>query len=99
MILNILAVMLVSYLIGSIPFGWIIVKLATGRDLRGVESGRTGGTNAWRAAGILAGLLTAILDVIKGRFHRLAGPLADPCYDAFLPLVRDRRSAGRDPWS
>ena len=66
MILNILAVMLVSYLIGSIPFGWIIVKLATGRDLRGVESGRTGGTNAWRAAGILAGLLTAILDVIKG---------------------------------
>jgi len=66
MILNILAVILVSYLIGSIPFGWIIVKLATGRDLRGVESGRTGGTNAWRAAGILAGLITAILDVIKG---------------------------------
>jgi len=66
MILNILAVILVSYLIGSIPFGWIIVKLATGRDLRGVESGRTGGTNAWRAAGILAGLITAILDVLKG---------------------------------
>lgn len=39
MILNILAVMLVSYLIGSIPFGWIIVKLATGRDLRGSNPG------------------------------------------------------------
>lgn len=39
MILNILAVMLVSYLIGSIPFGWIIVKLATGRDLRGRNPG------------------------------------------------------------
>jgi acyl phosphate:glycerol-3-phosphate acyltransferase len=59
-------VMIASYLIGAIPFGWVIVKLTTGRDLRKVESGRTGGTNAWRAAGLLAGLATAILDVAKG---------------------------------
>jgi glycerol-3-phosphate acyltransferase PlsY len=60
------AVIIAGYLIGAIPFGWVIVKLTTGRDLRKVESGRTGGTNAWRAAGILAGLATAILDVVKG---------------------------------
>ncbi|HJR81096.1 MAG TPA: glycerol-3-phosphate acyltransferase [Anaerolineales bacterium] len=56
----------IGYLLGSIPFGLIIVKLKTGKDLRSVESGRTGGTNAVRAAGLGAGLLTAALDVLKG---------------------------------
>ena len=60
-----LAVLLIGYLLGSIPFGWVIVKVATGRDIRGIESGRTGGTNAWRAAGIFAGFLTAFLDGLK----------------------------------
>ena len=39
-----LAVLLIGYLLGSVPFGWVVVKLATGRDIRGIESGRTGGT-------------------------------------------------------
>lgn len=55
-----------GYILGSIPFGLIIVKLKTGKDIRKVESGRTGGTNAVRAAGFGAGLLTAILDILKG---------------------------------
>ncbi|HAV78004.1 MAG TPA: hypothetical protein DCX53_11700 [Anaerolineae bacterium] len=58
--------LLVGYIIGSIPFGLLIVKLKTGEDIRNVESGRTGGTNAVRAAGFGAGLLTAILDILKG---------------------------------
>ena len=57
---------LLGYLLGSIPFGLIIVKLKTGKDIRSVESGRTGGTNAMRAAGLPAGLLTALLDILKG---------------------------------
>ena len=57
---------LLGYLVGSIPFGWIIVKLVKGVDLRTVGSGRTGGTNAYRAAGFVPGLLTALLDVFKG---------------------------------
>jgi glycerol-3-phosphate acyltransferase PlsY len=61
-----IGVLLLSYAIGSIPFGWLIVKLKTGKDIRAVESGRTGGTNALRAAGFWAGLLTAILDILKG---------------------------------
>ena len=56
----------IGYLLGSIPFGMLIVKSKTGKDIRQVESGRTGGTNAVRAAGFWAGLLTAILDITKG---------------------------------
>jgi acyl phosphate:glycerol-3-phosphate acyltransferase len=57
---------IIGYILGSIPFGLIIVKLKTGKDIRTVESGRTGGTNAVRAAGFMAGFLTAILDILKG---------------------------------
>lgn len=58
-------ILIFSYLIGSIPTGLIIVRLKTGKDIRTVESGRTGGTNAMRAAGLSAGLATAILDMLK----------------------------------
>jgi glycerol-3-phosphate acyltransferase PlsY len=55
-----------AYLIGSIPMGYVIVKTISGQDVRQVGSGRTGGTNAMRAAGFGAGLLTALLDMLKG---------------------------------
>ncbi len=55
-----------AYLLGSIPSGLLVVRLATGQDVRAIESGRTGGTNVMRAAGALAGLATALLDVLKG---------------------------------
>lgn len=61
-----LLVLVICYLIGSIPFGLIFVKIKTGKDIRHVESGRTGGTNAMRAAGFWIGLATAIMDVVKG---------------------------------
>ena len=57
---------LIGYLFGAIPFGWIFVRLTKGIDLREVKSGRTGGTNAMRAAGRLVGGLTAVGDVLKG---------------------------------
>lgn len=59
-------IVVLGYIIGSIPFGLLIVKIKTGKDLREIESGRTGGTNTVRAAGFWAGLLTAILDILKG---------------------------------
>jgi len=65
-LLPVIGVLIVAYLIGSIPFGLIIVKLSTGKDIRAIESGRTGGTNAMRAAGIWAGITTAVFDVLKG---------------------------------
>jgi glycerol-3-phosphate acyltransferase PlsY len=57
---------LLAYILGSIPVGLLIVKFKTGKDLREVESGRTGGTNAMRAAGFWAGFTTAMLDIVKG---------------------------------
>jgi glycerol-3-phosphate acyltransferase PlsY len=57
---------IIGYILGSIPFGLLIVKMKTGKDIRRVESGRTGGTNAVRAAGFFAGLMTAIFDILKG---------------------------------
>jgi len=67
-ILTFIGVLLLAYLIGSFPFGVIIVKLSTGKDIRSVASGRTGGTNAMRAAGIWVGIATAFLDTLKGVF-------------------------------
>jgi glycerol-3-phosphate acyltransferase PlsY len=64
-VLDILAIVL-AYLLGSVPFGLLVVKLKTGKDIREVESGRTGGTNAMRAAGFWAGFATAMLDILKG---------------------------------
>lgn len=61
-----IGVVIAGYIIGSIPFGLLIVKMKTGKDIRTVESGRTGGTNAVRAAGLGAGLLTALMDILKG---------------------------------
>jgi glycerol-3-phosphate acyltransferase PlsY len=59
-------VLVLSYVIGSVPMGYVIVKAISGQDVRQVGSGRTGGTNAMRAAGLAAGMLTALLDVLKG---------------------------------
>ncbi|MDK2982001.1 MAG: acyl phosphate:glycerol-3-phosphate acyltransferase [Chloroflexota bacterium] len=64
--MNALLSLPIAYLIGSIPSGWLVVKLFTGQDVRSIESGRTGGTNAMRAGGPVAGLLTAVLDAAKG---------------------------------
>lgn len=61
-----IGIIILSYLIGSIPFGYIIVKLKTGEDIRNIQSGRTGGTNTMRAAGFWYGLTAGILDVLKG---------------------------------
>jgi len=59
-------VVLLAYIFGAIPSGLLIVKAATGRDIRLVASGRTGGTNAMRAAGCWAGTATTLFDIFKG---------------------------------
>lgn len=58
----------VAYLLGSIPFGYLIVRASRGRDVRSSGSGNIGATNVTRVAGKLAGLVTLILDAAKGYF-------------------------------
>lgn len=56
---------LLGYLFGSVPTGLWVTRLY-GVDIRTVGSGRTGGTNAWRAAGLKAAIPTILGDAIKG---------------------------------
>lgn len=64
-IVALIGLILLAYTLGSIPFGFLLVKIFTGQDVREIESGRTGGTNSMRAAGFWIGLATSILDIIK----------------------------------
>jgi len=54
-----------AYLIGTIPFGLLVVKLTTGKDVRESGSGNIGATNVLRTTGRLAGVLTLVLDIAK----------------------------------
>ena len=58
--------LIVSYLLGSIPVGYLIVSATTGSDVRHTGSGGTGATNVSRRAGTGAGVVTLILDALKG---------------------------------
>ena len=64
-IASIIAVLL-AYVIGSIPFGYLIVKWTRNEDVRVAGSGATGATNVMRTAGRSAGIVTLILDALKG---------------------------------
>jgi len=55
----------ISYLLGSVPFGWIAVKTWAGKDLRKIGSGTTGGTNVSRHVGPAVALLVGVCDVLK----------------------------------
>ena len=56
----------IAYLLGSIPFGYLLVRWRTGTDVRASGSGNIGATNVLRTTGRLAGAATLILDVVKG---------------------------------
>ena len=57
-----------GYLLGSIPFGYLLVRLQGGGDIRALGSGNIGATNVARSAGWPIGLATLILDAAKGFF-------------------------------
>jgi len=58
--------LLAAYLIGGIPFGYLLVKWTTGADVRSAGSGNIGATNVLRTTGRVAGIATLLLDVGKG---------------------------------
>lgn len=59
-------IVVLAYLLGSIPFSFLIVKLVARKDVRSVGSGNVGATNAMRAAGTAAGVAALLLDILKG---------------------------------
>jgi glycerol-3-phosphate acyltransferase PlsY len=77
------ALVLGAYLAGSLPMGVIVARLTGARDPRTVGSGRTGGTNAWRAMGLWRGILVGVLDIAKGALPVLIATLLGSS-----PLIR-----------
>ena len=58
--------LVIAYLLGSIPFGYVLVKWRTGADVRSAGSGNIGATNVLRTTGRGAGAATLLLDIGKG---------------------------------
>ena len=58
-------IIITSYLMGSIPFGFILTKLFLNKDIRNIGSGNIGATNALRTGNKLLGYTTLILDILK----------------------------------
>ncbi|MDA9604709.1 glycerol-3-phosphate 1-O-acyltransferase PlsY [Candidatus Pelagibacter sp.] len=58
-------IILISYLLGSIPFGFILTKFTLNKDIRKIGSGNIGATNVLRTGNKLIGYTTLILDVLK----------------------------------
>lgn len=57
---------ILSFMIGSIPFGWIIYKLTEGKDIRSEGSRNIGAANVYRLKGKFYGILVLLLDASKG---------------------------------
>jgi acyl phosphate:glycerol-3-phosphate acyltransferase len=55
-----------AYLLGSIPFGYLLPRILRGDDIRRHGSGNIGATNVWRVYGRWLGVPVAVLDVLKG---------------------------------
>jgi glycerol-3-phosphate acyltransferase PlsY len=61
-----MTVIILAYLIGSIPFALILARHWGATDLRRIGSGNLGAANVMRASGVTAGVLVAVLDMAKG---------------------------------
>jgi acyl phosphate:glycerol-3-phosphate acyltransferase len=59
-------IIVIAYLLGSIPSGLIIGKAFFGKDIREHGSGNLGGTNSFRTLGVKAGMVVTIMDILKG---------------------------------
>src|SRR5580693_4243618 len=87
MLLAFLWIALAAYLLGSIPVGYLLVRIFRRQDIRTVGSGNIGATNVLRSEGKALGAATFVLDVCKGA---LAVVLAAMIAGSVLPMVPER---------
>src|SRR5438034_9382218 len=85
-ILLTLVLMALAYLIGSVPFSYMVAR-ANGVDLQQVGSGNVGGANVWRACGFGPFVVAAALDILKGYLPTLAGLWLFPGQPAVVVVV------------
>lgn len=97
--MNLIAVAALGFIVGAIPFGYLLVRMVASEDIRDSGSGNIGATNVGRRLGKGAWALTLLLDMAKGLFPVLAGAevagtvgaaaaafgaVAGHCYSPFL---------------
>lgn len=88
-------IVVLAYLLGSIPFGYLVVRVARGTDVRASGSGNIGATNVARAGGARLGILTLFLDALKGYVAVfLAERLANQAFSNLNPEQRAYILAG-----
>ncbi len=85
-------VIFTAYLIGSVPFALLLARRWGASDLRRIGSGNLGAANVLRTSGVKAGVLVAILDILKGALsvalaERLSGHAAAPAAAGFAAIV------------
>lgn len=97
-----LIIVVVSYLLGSIPFGYLLVRIFRGQDVRHTGSGNIGATNVARAGSKGLAIVTLILDALKGYVavafafwlagsHRFtAGNIQPNLYDSSPQMIDSR---------
>jgi glycerol-3-phosphate acyltransferase PlsY len=82
---------ILAYLLGSVPWGLVITRLLTALDIRQQGSGNIGATNVARLAGVPLGLLTLVLDMLKGAVPVLLAIIVigyeDIWFDAYISLI------------
>jgi glycerol-3-phosphate acyltransferase PlsY len=78
-------VIAIAYLLGSIPFALLMARRWSATDLRRVGSGNLGAANVMRASGVRAGVLVALLDMLKGALSVLVAERLSP--SAAAPAV------------
>jgi glycerol-3-phosphate acyltransferase PlsY len=83
---RLLLIAAISYLLGSIPFGYLLVRIFRGEDVRRIGSGNIGATNVSRKSPAL-GVLTLLLDALKGSIGIILSP-----------TLFGRVSASQIPW-
>jgi len=86
-VLTNVAIVALSYVLGSVPFGLLVAKLLSKQDVRRVGSGNVGATNVVRAAGKSAGAITLLLDAGKGYLAVALAQTVSASPQATLPLV------------
>ncbi|RCW51461.1 MULTISPECIES: glycerol-3-phosphate 1-O-acyltransferase PlsY [unclassified Halanaerobium] len=92
--------LLLSYLIGSIPSGFLLTKFVMKKDVREYGSGNIGATNVARVMGLKAGILVAIFDILKGYIALMVGQyiLGSSAPELYILLIAAASIAGHD-WS
>jgi len=87
---RVLLIAAASYLLGSIPFGYLLVRIFRGEDVRRSGSGNIGATNVARKSPAL-GILTLLLDALKGSAAVMLGTILSPA-------LSQRISISQIPW-